>query len=90
MKKDRRDIFLEELSKTPIVSVVCQKVGLSRQTIYRWLSEDSKFKVQFNTAISRGRDSVNDLAESKLINKIRDDNMIAIQFWLRNNKINYR
>ena len=89
MKKDKVEIFLEELSKTPVVYVVCQKVGLSRQTIYRWCAEDRDFKRRFDECIGRGRDSINDLAESKLISLINEGKLRAIEFWLRNNKLNY-
>ena len=89
MKKDKRKLFLEELSETPIVAVVCKRVGLSRQTIYRWCAEDRDFKREFDEAIARGRDSINDLAESKLIANINEGKQRAIEFYLRNNKLNY-
>jgi len=90
MRKEDRKLFLDELEKTPIVSVVCQKLSLSRQTVYRWRVEDSHFKEKFDEALGRGRDSINDLAESKLISQVNQENMRAIEFWLRNNKVNYR
>lgn len=89
MKKDKEGIFLEELGKTPIVSVVCQRVGLSRQTVYRWCAEDRDFKRKFDEAVGRGRDSINDLAESKLIALINEGSPRSIEYWLKNNKTNY-
>ncbi len=89
MKKDKRKVFLEELSETPIVAIVCKRVGLSRQTIYRWCAEDKAFKEKFDGCIGRGRDSINDLAESKLISLINEGKLGAIKYWLGNNKQNY-
>ena len=90
MKKHRLKIkFLEELGKTPIVSAVCGKLDLSRQTVYRWLDEDPDFKKEYDICLSRGRDNINDLAESKLINKIQEGQMGAIVYWLDNKHKEY-
>ena len=90
MKKSRlAKQFLEELRKTPIVSAVCSKLDLSRQSVYRWLDEDPDFKKEYDICLSRGRDNINDLAESKLINKIQEGQMGAIVYWLDNNNKRY-
>jgi hypothetical protein len=81
--------FLEQLKNIPNVSVACEKVGISRNTVYRWLSEDNEFKKRVEYAISDGVDSINDLAESKLISNINNGNMRAIEYWLTNNKKGY-
>ncbi len=81
--------FLEELSKVPNISGACNKVGLSRQTVYRWMEMDSNFEKKVNDAMERGINSINDLAESKLISKIKQENFPAIKYWLGNNKVNY-
>ena len=36
-------LILEQLKKTPIVQIACEKVGVGRSTYYRWKKEDSKF-----------------------------------------------
>lgn len=90
MKKFKYEkTFLEELSKVPNISGACNKVGLSRQTVYRWMEMDSKFEKKVNDAMERGTNSINDLAESKLISKIKQEDMQAIKYWLGNNKANY-
>ncbi len=90
MKKHyKEDRFLEQLERVPNVSLACEKVGVSRNTIYRWRSEDPAFAARMNTALVAGTESVNDLAESKLISHINNGNMRAIQYWLDNNKKNY-
>jgi predicted site-specific integrase-resolvase len=73
----------------PNISVACENVGLSRNTVYRWCHEDPDFKVRLDEAINTGTESVSDLAESKLIAYINDGNLRAIQYWLDNNKRNY-
>lgn len=86
MKKDRRKDFLEELRRIPNVSSVCEKVGLSRNTIYRWKDEDSNFKRKMNGAMKMGVISINDLAEGQLINAIRRGEPWATKYWLDNHK----
>lgn len=90
MKKHyKEDKFLEQLERVPNVSLACEKVGVSRNTIYRWRSEDPAFAARMDTALVAGTESVNDLAESKLISHINNGNLRAIQYWLDNNKKNY-
>jgi hypothetical protein len=88
-KKYKEDKFLEQLERVPNVSLACEKVGLSRNTVYRWCIEDTEFKARMDTALDSGVHSVNDLAESKLISHINNGNLRAIQYWLDNNKKNY-
>lgn len=90
MKKHYKEIpFIEQLEKVPNVSLACEIVGIARNTFYRWCSEDPDFKARMEKALIAGTNSVNDLAESKLITHINNGNMRAIQYWLDNNKKNY-
>jgi hypothetical protein len=90
MKKHRKEnSFLEQLKTIPNVSLACEKVGLSRNTVYRWCNEDPEFKARLDEALENGVESVNDLAESKLVTNINNGNMRAIQYWLDNNKKTY-
>ena len=87
MKRYKKEVaFLEEIQRVPNISSACQKVGLSRNTIYRWCSEDPKFKSRLDQAMAIGADSVSDLAESKLIGLINLSDFRAIAYWLDNNK----
>jgi hypothetical protein len=81
--------FLEQIKTVPNISLACEKVGLSRNTVYRWCKEDLAFKTRLDEAINTGTESVNDLAESKLIGHINSGNLRAIQYWLDNNKKSY-
>ncbi len=90
MKKPRlAKKFLEELALVPIVSSVCSKVGLARNTVYRWREEDLEFKQAMDKAMAMGIDYSTDIAESGLIKAARDGKPWAIKYFLDNNKKNY-
>lgn len=90
MKRHRKEQqFLDQLATIPNVSLACEKVGLSRNTVYRWCKEDPQFQTKMDEALDSGTKSINDLAESKLITHINNGNLRAIQYWLDNNKSNY-
>ena len=78
-----KELILEQLKKTPIVQVVCEKTGIGRSTYYRWKKEYSKFARLADAAILEGSLLVNDMAESQLLSAIRDKNLTAIIFWLK-------
>lgn len=89
IKQDKIKI-IEELRKAPIILFVCQKVGISRATIYRWMKEDSVFEKEVETAKQEGTQGINDLAESKLISNIQKGDNTAIIYWLKFNHPKYR
>lgn len=90
MKKHyKENKLIEQLERVPNVSLACEKVGIARNTVYRWCKEDPDFKARMDKALSAGTNSVNDLAESKLISHINKGNMRAIKYWLDNNKKSY-
>ena len=88
MKKKRLgNKFLQELEKTPIVSIACERCGVSRNTVYRWRTEDSYFAKRMDEAIEIGDDLVNDVAESNVLKGIKSGNPRYTIFWLeRRNK----
>lgn len=77
--------FLEEIRKTPVVSAVCKQLDISRQTISRWLKEDSEFKKEYEECMSHGIDNVNDLAISQVITKVKQGDAGLIKYWLSHN-----
>lgn len=89
-QKIQREIFLTELRKNSVIAVACQKAGISRSTAYRWMNEDSEFTNIVEEAISEGRAIINDMAESVLMKKIREENLAAAKFWLTHNNERYR
>ena len=79
-----KESLLEQLRKTPIIQIASEKSGVSRATFYRWKKEDKEFSKKADEALQDGSLLVNDMAESQLMSAIRDKNMTAIIFWLRN------
>lgn len=73
-----KERFIEEISKNSIKETACRKLNVPRSTIYRWMREDAEFSKNVKEATSIGNDIINDLAKSKLIEKINmgDSGMI--------------
>jgi len=91
MKKNKdKELFLEQLRKTPIIQVACEKTNISRQTAYRWKREDPDFSASFDAALKEGRELINDVAISQLLQAIKNGNMTAIQLWLKNFDENFK
>ncbi len=88
--KRAKELLLEQLKKTPIVQIACDKVGLSRVSFYNWKKKDKEFSKQVDDALLDGRSLVNDLAESQLINAVKDRNITAIVAWLKHNHPSYK
>jgi hypothetical protein len=90
MKTDKnKELIIQQLRKTPIVQVSCEKVGIGRATFYRWKQEDQDFATKADEALLEGSLLVNDVAESQLMSAIRDKNLTAIIFWLKHHHPNY-
>ncbi|MDQ5912161.1 MAG: hypothetical protein QG568_374 [Patescibacteria group bacterium] len=90
MKTDKnKELIIQQLKKTPIVQVSCEKVGIGRATFYRWKQEDQDFATKADEALLEGSLLVNDVAESQLMSAIRDKNLTAIIFWLKHHHPNY-
>jgi hypothetical protein len=81
--------LIDQLKKTPIIQIACEKAGIGRATYYRWLKDDHNFAEAANDAIRHGSDLVNDMAESQLMAAIRERNLTAIIFWLKHHHPSY-
>jgi len=88
-QKQQKELIIEQLKKTPIIQICCEKIGVARATYYRWYSQDPEFAKKIDESLAEGAELVNDMAESGLISAIRDRNMPAIQFWLKTHKREY-
>ena len=77
-----KQLLIEQLKKTPIIQVACEKTGIGRATFYRWKNEDSEFSQAIETSIGEGVSLINEMAESQLISAIKDKNFSAIAYWL--------
>jgi hypothetical protein len=85
-----KELILEQLKKMPIVETACQKVGVSRASYYRWKTEDPAFAKEADAAVTDGTKLINDAAESQLLTAIKDGNLTAIIFWLKNKHPDYK
>ena len=91
MKKHKlQEKFLEELMKTPIVQHACERVGISRNTYYRWIKEDIDFSLAAEECLTVGIDFVNDHAESNILNGIKKGEMRATTYWLSHRHKEFR
>ncbi len=84
-----KELLLEQLKRTPIIQVSCEKVGIGRATFYRWKQEDPGFSTKAEEALAEGSSLVNDVAESQLMSAIKDKNLTAIIFWLKHHHPSY-
>lgn len=89
-QKMQRETLLTELRKNSVMTVACQKAGVPRPTVYRWMNSDPEFMDAVEEAVSEGRDVINDMAESVLIKKIREENLSAVKYWLSHNHERYK
>ena len=89
MKTINKKALIEQIRKTPIIQVSCEKMGISRATFYRWKKVDSKFNDEVEIALQEGASLINDMAESQLITAIKNGNLTGIIFWLKNHHKNY-
>lgn len=89
MKTASKRILIEQIKKTPVIQVACEKVGVSRATFYRWKKSDPKFADKADIALNEGSQMINDMAESQLISAIKEGNLTGIIFWLKNHHKQY-
>jgi hypothetical protein len=89
-QKLQREILISELRKNSVMTVACQKAGVPRSTVYRWMKDDSVFLNLVEDVSSEGRDTINDMAESVVIKKVREENLHAAKYWLSHNNERYK
>ena len=80
MKLGKKGKVLKFLAESRgIVSYACKNAGISRNTFYSWCREDEKFK----QAVNEISEENIDIVESKLLQKIQDNDLTAIIFFLK-------
>lgn len=82
--------LLEELERTPLIETACDKIGISRNTYYRWAKEDKEFLKATNKALSLGKGRVNDIAISNILSGIKAKDMKVTMYWLSHNHPDFR
>lgn len=82
--------LVDQLKKTPVVEIACQKVDIGRNSYYRWRRESPKWALACDKALEEGFALINDLAESQLISAMKDNNLTAVMYWLNHRHNLYR
>lgn len=80
-QKDKEAV-IENLKRMPIIEIACNKSSVSRATYYRWKEQDSAFSQAVDKAQEEGEALIRDVAVSKIIKGINDDNLTAAMYWL--------
>ena len=80
-QKDKEAV-IENLKRMPIIEIACNKSGVSRATYYRWKEQDPAFSLAVDKAQEEGEALIRDVAVSKIIKGINDDNLTAAMYWL--------
>ncbi len=90
MKKDKtKNLLIEQLKKTPVAQIACEKVQVARASFYRWKIEDKEFAKAVEEALLEGETFITEMSESQLISMIRNGNFQAVQMWLRHHNPKY-
>ena len=88
-RERKKQLLLRELTNMPIVEVACKRTNISRATYYRWRNEDEEFKENSDRALQDAVELMSDMAESQLLNSVKEGNMTGIIFWLKNHREAY-
>jgi len=84
-----KEALINTLKEMPIIEVAVKRVGISRDSYYRWKRDDKEFLKQSEDAISQGIEFINDMSESQLVTLIKEKKMPAIALWLKHNNPRY-
>lgn len=84
-----KETLINTLKEMPIIEVAVKRVGISRDSYYRWKRDDKEFLRQSEDAISQGIEFINDMSESQLVTLIKEKKMPAIALWLKHNNPRY-
>lgn len=76
-KKEALDILKQSLGN---VTATCQKIGISRQTFYKWRQTDPSF----DAAVHEINEVTLDFVEAQMFKGIKDGNAKLIMFYLVN------
>ncbi len=84
-----KEALLDQLKRTPTLETSCQKVGVSRATVYRWIANSKKFERQIDESLNEGRKFMSDVAENQLFALISERKIEAIRLYLSTHNPRY-
>jgi hypothetical protein len=70
--------------------MACKKLGISRNSAYRWRKEDEEFSREMNEALVEGVEEIDDFCENKLFSLIQNDSERALLYYLNRRHPKYR
>ena len=85
-----KQVLLEQMKRTPTIEQSCQKVGVSRMTVYRWAKTSRRFAQEVENALHQGREFVSDVAETQMFSLISQGKSDMIKYFLSHNNPRYR
>lgn len=88
-QKKIKKAFIDQLKRTPTIEQTCQKVGVSRATVYRWLRANKRFAKEVENALCEGREFLSDVAETQMFSLISQGKPEMIKFFLAHNNARY-
>lgn len=88
--KGYKEEFIKTIEEELTIKSACKKLNLSRQTVYRWINDDTSFGMDIQNAIKNAVLDINDECEDRVLNKIRNDDSNMIKFWLRYRHPDYK
>lgn len=72
------DFIITQLEKLQPISTISRRLGCDRRTLTKFIRSDETLRLAYRDAI----DSMGDLAESKLFQRINAGDLAAIEFYL--------
>lgn len=76
---EKQEIFLEVMEKSlGIVSLALQKTDVTKEEYDQWMTN-----LEFKKRVNNINDTSLDFVENKLLKKIMDEDLNAIQFYLK-------
>lgn len=82
--------LVEEIERTPVIQIACDKFGITRNTFYRWMKEDREFLKKVKYAMSLGEGLVNDVALSNVLSGIKSKDPKYTMYWLNRKHPDFR
>lgn len=84
-----KEALIEQLKRTPTIETSCQKVGVGRATVYRWIQSNKSFAKKVEDALTEGRTFMSDVAENQLFALIGEKKIEAIRLYLQTHNARY-
>ena len=77
---------IELLSYQPYMTLnmVCQEVGVSRDTLHRWRNDNEEFKAELKKSIRQRWEAAESMAVNTMINLASEGNIQAVKYMLDN------